>query len=162
MRRPVASWRARIVTATVAATVVSVLAALPGTPAGAATCPTAGGAAVPEATATGDVVLRGHGWGHVLGMSQYGAQGAARLGCTYDRILATYYRGAALVAAPMPTTVRLRMLDNGGRADVTTETGAAPWQLVDASGAHGALQQPRATTYRLYRDATRPKFRVID
>ena len=52
----------------------------------AADCPSSGGVAIPRATATGDVVFRGGGWGHGLGMSQYGAQGAARLGCTAAQI----------------------------------------------------------------------------
>ncbi len=49
--------------------------------------------AVPTA---GAVSFSGHGYGHGIGMSQYGAQGAARQGVTYDRILATYYPGTTL------------------------------------------------------------------
>ena len=40
--------------------------------------------------------LRGHGYGHGIGMSQYGAQGAAIKGKTYDHILGYYYKGTAL------------------------------------------------------------------
>ena len=45
-------------------------------------CPAAGGVAVPEAplATTGALIASGHGWGHSLGLSQYGALGAARLG----------------------------------------------------------------------------------
>ncbi|MEJ7636222.1 SpoIID/LytB domain-containing protein [Aeromicrobium sp.] len=42
------------------------------------------------------IPLAGHGYGHGIGMSQYGAQGAAKRGVTYDRILAHYYRGTQL------------------------------------------------------------------
>lgn len=42
------------------------------------------------------VVISGHGFGHGIGMSQYGAQGAARQGRTFQQILATYYPGTAL------------------------------------------------------------------
>jgi SpoIID/LytB domain protein len=48
--------------------------------------------------ASGRITLSGHGFGHGIGMSQYGAQGAARAGVTYDRILSTYYPGTSLGA----------------------------------------------------------------
>lgn len=38
----------------------------------------------------------GRGWGHGLGMSQYGAKGMADQGYTYDEILAYYYPGTNL------------------------------------------------------------------
>lgn len=41
-------------------------------------------------------VLHGFGWGHGLGMSQWGAHGMAKNGYTYDRILAHYYQGVTL------------------------------------------------------------------
>ena len=131
-------------------------------PAAAATCPSAGGVAVPEASATGDVVFRGHGWGHGLGMSQYGAEGAAKLGCSFSQILSTYYKGSVLRTETMPSAIYLRMLNNGGRADVTAESGAVSWQVVDSDGARAVVTQPKGTTYRLYRDASRTKLRIFD
>ncbi|HSR23682.1 MAG TPA: SpoIID/LytB domain-containing protein, partial [Candidatus Eisenbacteria bacterium] len=130
--------------------------------AGAATCPAPGGVSVPEASGAGDVVFRGHGWGHGLGLSQYGAQGAASLGCTYGQILTTYYRGASVTSATMPSTVYLRMLAKGVRADVTAEDGAVTWQLVDSTGVHGVASQPQGATWRLERDPTNTKFRLYD
>ena len=41
-------------------------------------------------------VASGRGWGHGVGMSQYGALGFANEGWTYDRILGHYYTGAEL------------------------------------------------------------------
>jgi hypothetical protein len=38
-------------------------------------------------------VVTGRGWGHGVGMSQWGAHGFARRGTSYQRILAHYYRG---------------------------------------------------------------------
>ena len=38
----------------------------------------------------------GHGWGHGLGMSQYGAKAMADQGFTYDEILTFYYQGTYL------------------------------------------------------------------
>ena len=43
-----------------------------------------------------DLVINGYGWGHGVGLSQYGAQAFAEKGYTYDQILAHYYKGATL------------------------------------------------------------------
>lgn len=45
---------------------------------------------------SGILSLKGRGYGHGIGMSQYGAQGAAKQGVKYDKILATYYPGTKL------------------------------------------------------------------
>ena len=39
----------------------------------------------------GSFTIRGAGWGHGWGMSQYGAYGAARKGLSWKQILAFYY-----------------------------------------------------------------------
>lgn len=44
----------------------------------------------------GSVEFSGRGWGHGVGMSQYGAQALALQGWTYDRILTYYYQGTVL------------------------------------------------------------------
>jgi len=49
------------------------------------------------------VVFNGHGWGHGLGLSQWGAFGYAKHGWTFDRILAHYYTGTTLGPAPVST-----------------------------------------------------------
>ncbi|MDH3308795.1 MAG: SpoIID/LytB domain-containing protein [Acidimicrobiia bacterium] len=41
----------------------------------------------------------GHGWGHLVGMSQYGALAMAEAGSTYDQILAHFYGGLLPTAA---------------------------------------------------------------
>jgi stage II sporulation protein D len=45
-------------------------------------------------------VLAGGGWGHGVGMSQWGAYGQAKAGRDYREILSTYYRGTAMGEAP--------------------------------------------------------------
>ncbi|TXL57313.1 SpoIID/LytB domain-containing protein [Aeromicrobium terrae] len=54
------------------------------------------------------IALKGHGYGHGIGMSQYGAQSAAGgwRQLTYDKILAYYYPGTALATK----TANLRVL----------------------------------------------------
>src|ERR1700712_4160321 len=44
---------------------------------------------------SGTLKLAGHGFGHGHGMSQYGAQGAAKKGLTASKILAFYYPGSS-------------------------------------------------------------------
>jgi stage II sporulation protein D len=43
-------------------------------------------------------VFTGKGFGHGVGMSQWGAQGMALAGSSYQQILAHYYIGTALTA----------------------------------------------------------------
>jgi SpoIID/LytB domain protein len=60
--------------------------------------PAAGGA---------ELVVTGGGWGHGVGMSQEGALGFAERGYSYAQILAHYYSGTALGAAPAQARVRV-------------------------------------------------------
>ena len=76
------------------------------------------------------VVLNGHGWGHGLGMSQWGANGFAQHGWTYDRILAHYYRSTTLGPAPV-ARVRVLLLE-GARTLAIRSTKA--WRATGADG----------------------------
>ncbi len=49
--------------------------------------------AVPAGGSSGTVVISGAGWGHGIGMSQWGAYGRALDGQTTNQILAAYYSG---------------------------------------------------------------------
>ena len=51
--------------------------------------------------------VAGHGWGHGVGLAQYGAYGYALHGWTYDEIVAHYYPGTTLGEAPLK---RVRVL----------------------------------------------------
>jgi SpoIID/LytB domain protein len=66
-----------------------------------------------------EIALTGHGYGHGIGMSQYGAQGAAKLGVTYDKILARYYPGTVLGTK----TGSIRVLLSQATSDAVTITG---------------------------------------
>jgi len=52
--------------------------------------------AVPAWPATTNVTMVGRGWGHGIGMSQWGAYGYAKHGSTYEQILKHYYTGIGL------------------------------------------------------------------
>ena len=75
--------------------------------------------------------VSGRGWGHGVGMSQYGAYGQAQAGRTYDEILAHYYSGTTIAKAGRKI---VRVLLAEGRPAVTVSS-AAPYTAVDASGA---------------------------
>jgi SpoIID/LytB domain protein len=50
----------------------------------------------------GIVAVHGRGWGHGVGMSQWGAQGMANDGATYEEILEHYYTGVTVERAAAP------------------------------------------------------------
>ena len=70
-------------------------------------------------------VVRGAGWGHGIGMSQYGAYGYALEGSGYRGILSHYYSGTSLVSSsqrsvrillqPDDPYIRVRGATRGGR-----------------------------------------------
>lgn len=80
-------------------------------------------------------VVSGRGYGHGVGMSQYGAYGQALAGRTYDQILGYYYSGTEIGKAGRK---ELRVLLAEGRRAVTVSS-TAPFTAVDAMG----------TTYKL-------------
>jgi stage II sporulation protein D len=50
--------------------------------------------------------IKGAGWGHGIGMSQYGAFGQAKIGRNYQQILASYYTGT-IVSTTRSRTIRV-------------------------------------------------------
>ena len=54
---------------------------------------------VPAGAAT--FLVTGHGWGHGVGLSQYGAYGYAQKGVGYEKIVLHYFAGTELGAAPV-------------------------------------------------------------
>ena len=75
-------------------------------------------------------VVSGRGWGHGVGMSQWGAHGLARRGLSYDRILAHYYRGTTIEKAPVS---KVRVLLASGKRQLTIES-EAPFRVRDPDG----------------------------
>jgi stage II sporulation protein D len=75
-------------------------------------------------------VVSGRGYGHGVGMSQYGAYGQALAGRTYEQILAHYYTGTQIGKAGRK---ELRVLLAEGRRAVTVSS-SVPYTAVDASG----------------------------
>jgi stage II sporulation protein D len=85
----------------------------------------AGGAGSVSAGGPPVFVLGGNGWGHGVGMSQWGAYGQALQGRGYRRILAHYYRGTTIGTGPRAL---LRVLLAEGRERVRIAS-SAPFRV---------------------------------
>ncbi|HSK15478.1 MAG TPA: SpoIID/LytB domain-containing protein [Gaiellaceae bacterium] len=92
-------------------------------------------AAASGAPAAPVFVLTGKGWGHGIGLGQYGTRGYAQQGWTYDSILARYYQGTALASGYPNDGVRILLAT--GRSSVTVGADAA-FELAGETLAAGA------------------------
>ena len=54
--------------------------------------------------------IEGRGWGHGIGMSQYGADGYAKQGMTGERIIQHYFTGTVVAPRPANGPTDLRVL----------------------------------------------------
>ncbi|MEO6606369.1 MAG: SpoIID/LytB domain-containing protein, partial [Aeromicrobium sp.] len=122
---------------------------------------------------SGTFTLRGHGYGHGIGMSQYGAQGAAKSGVKYDKILSTYYPGTVLgtktgnvrvliskdtttsVVVAGRATLTFRKVSDGKAVKLPPVMGGvtvAEWRIIPVSGdgARSALQYKTSGTWKGY------------
>jgi stage II sporulation protein D len=99
--------------------------------------------------------ISGHGWGHGLGMSQYGAYGYAQHGWSYDRIVKHYYTGTTIGQAAI-SRVRVLLVDSAKQVKIASKL---PLQVVDANGSKHALNPGSYTVgagYK-YTDPTNPQ-----
>ena len=87
-------------------------------------------------------VVTGHGWGHGVGFSQYGAYGYAQKGTGYAKILLHYFPGTTLGATPVS---RVRVLLTSGLKSLQLGS-AQDFRVRDATG---ALHDVAAGNYNL-------------
>ncbi|HEX2161566.1 MAG TPA: SpoIID/LytB domain-containing protein [Thermoleophilaceae bacterium] len=106
-------------------------------------------AALAPTAASGAVqVVRGAGFGHGIGMSQYGAYGMAQEGWGYERILRHYYRGTKLGQAPSrPVRVLLQASDPYVRFSGATR---GPGGIALSRGATHVVRPARGNRLALY------------
>ena len=81
------------------------------------------------------LIFSGHGWGHGVGMSQYGAFGYAQHGWTFQQILAHYYPGTTPGALP-GAAIRVLLAD---RKKTLTISSTVPWTVRDGTGRRHTL-----------------------
>lgn len=104
-----------------------------------------------------EVVLHGSGWGHAVGMGQYGARGKADRGLSYVEILETYYNGVTPTTTDAaPDRLRVGLADDVDQlslsADgpltvragdtVLTERGFGTWTVQASADATSRLVAP--------------------
>ena len=75
------------------------------------------------------MVVHGRGWGHGVGMSQFGAYGRAEAGQTYREILGAYYNGLQ-PGTPSDVPDRLRVGLDATDDGAFTVTADAPFRVV--------------------------------
>ncbi|MDQ1702731.1 MAG: stage sporulation protein [Frankiaceae bacterium] len=89
--------------------------------------------------ANGVFQFEGHGWGHGHGMSQWGAQGAATLGKTWQQIVGFYYPHTTVVQVPAAAdTVRV-WLSGDDEVDLRVPPASGLTVTDPATGATAAL-----------------------
>jgi stage II sporulation protein D len=107
------------------------IAALAAGPAASAAPPVCTGSCFVAPAGSGALFLfSGHGWGHGVGMSQYGAYGYAQHGWSFQQILAHYYPGTTLGRQPA-TTLRVLLAEKKKKLTIASE---APFSVRDGSG----------------------------
>src|SRR6476469_2446124 len=83
---------------------------------------------VPAGAAT--FLVTGHGWGHGVGLSQYGAYGYAQKGVDYEKIVLHYFVGSELGTAQVS---RVRVLLTSGATSLDLGS-TADFKVRDATG----------------------------
>ena len=109
------------------------------------------------------VVISGGGWGHGVGMSQYGAYAMAQAGHNAAEILSHYYPGTEVTIDDRATRrIRVNILNGVASTTVEAKGGRVPWKAcrpeVDTAGTGEATDratdctdwfvQPQGTTLR--------------
>ena len=95
------------------------------------------------------VVIRGSGWGHSVGMSQYGAYAQAQAGRSATQILGHYYQGITVEPGDMPNRLRVGLHKAIAYSDVAAVTGPVPWVTCVDGDCKERIVQPEGTTWRV-------------
>jgi SpoIID/LytB domain protein len=86
-------------------------------------------------------LITGHGWGHGVGMGQWGAEGYALKGYTYDQILAADYPGTRLATTTVHK-IRVLLADLKMRVTISSDQ---PITVTDANGNQHTLHAGSTT-----------------
>jgi stage II sporulation protein D len=105
------------------------------------------------ATSGADVVARGRGWGHGVGMSQWGARSLAARGRGTASILRHYYGPATIERVTEPPAIRVLAAEGLARVFVRTPAGARATDAAGSDIAPGDRFEIRGgATLRILRD----------
>jgi SpoIID/LytB domain protein len=111
----------------------------------------AGVLAPSPASAETTVVIDGGGWGHGIGMSQYGAYGRALKGKSATDILEHYYSGAKVSTGDLPKRIRVGLLQYRSSISATSTPLAegSTGRVVFRTGDDKIADGPKGTTWRV-------------
>ncbi|MGH2786479.1 MAG: SpoIID/LytB domain-containing protein [Actinomycetota bacterium] len=114
------------------------------------------------------VTIRGGGWGHGIGMSQYGAYGQALNGRSAKRILEKYYTDAHVATKEMPAKVRVGLMQtrtsiafrslarvNGGGEIAVKVEGASGFLARGGTNTQWRIERSPTGGLRLYKNGNR-------
>lgn len=101
------------------------------------------------------VTITGGGWGHGIGMSQYGAYGRALNGKTAPQIIEHYYSGARVSDVALPGKIRVGLLPNYGSTTDTISFGSA-----SGSGAGELIVKVSGATRKIAKGGPDDKWKV--
>lgn len=98
----------------------------------------------------------GRGWGHGIGLSQYGAQGFAKQGYTAQQIVQYYYDGVSLGATPADAATFDVLLVDGrsavslqiDKAGSRVQVGGAGWDLAAGDQLIARVESGKLNVYR--------------
>lgn len=104
-------------------------------------------AAADQVPAAPSYTVTGYGYGHGHGLSQYGAQGAANQGLSWQQIIGFYYPGTRLGRTRGP----IKVLITADKKDVVVDArdGLRLTRLTGRKAFDLAKLRPRATTWRI-------------
>jgi stage II sporulation protein D len=100
--------------------------------------------------ASGVFNITGHAWGHGIGMSQWGAEGAASLGVPASTIVSTYYPGTQ-PSVLANTSIRIKL---SGTNSHDLAVLPAPGLTVSDTAGHRLTLTAPATMWRVLADST--------
>lgn len=93
--------------------------------------------------------FRGAGFGHGVGMSQYGARAQAEAGRSAAQILAFYYRGTTYDAVPDDQTIHVNVLHEATTAPLVGEATRSGGGTLTITAAGRTMRAPAGTTVTL-------------
>jgi len=100
-----------------------------------------------------DIVFFGSGWGHGVGMSQWGSYGLAKQGWSYTDILRRYYSDTTVAQAPAgsPTSVRVGLTWARSSLQLTARSGPVTLRFGKPT-ARDKFSIPKDATWRVALD----------
>jgi len=115
----------------------------------------------PSAIAADSFRFHGSGYGHGIGMSQWGAYGLAKQGWTYQRILTHFYRHTRVASPALPARIRVGLTSGRSTIHLTAKNG--PVRLwIDRPGGTFVEKIPWGDTWTVSHARTRSAYAIRD